>query len=85
MPLVIEGMGGRYANIGRLNGDTVWAFEGQEIFKRAVLGMSGACADVLESRPLDHAIGLESSERLQVGHELRSGFDGAGYQELVER
>jgi 3-oxoacyl-[acyl-carrier-protein] synthase-3 len=48
--LVIEGMGGRYANIGRLNGDTVWAFEGQEIFKRAVLGMSGACADVLAAQ-----------------------------------
>jgi len=48
--LVIEGMGGRYANIGRLNGDTAWAFEGQEIFKRAVLGMSGACADVLAAQ-----------------------------------
>jgi 3-oxoacyl-[acyl-carrier-protein] synthase-3 len=48
--LVIEGMGGRYANIGRLNGDTAWAFEGQEIFKRAVLGMSGACTDVLAAQ-----------------------------------
>ena len=48
--LIIEGMGGRYANIGRLNGDTVWAFEGPEIFKRAVLGMAGACADVLEAQ-----------------------------------
>jgi 3-oxoacyl-[acyl-carrier-protein] synthase-3 len=37
-------------NIGRLNGDTVWAFEGPEIFKRAVLGMAGACADVLEAQ-----------------------------------
>lgn len=48
--LVVEGMGGRYCNIGRFYGDTAWTFEGQEIFKRAVLGMSGACADVLESR-----------------------------------
>jgi 3-oxoacyl-[acyl-carrier-protein] synthase III len=48
--LVIEGMGGRYANIGRLNGDVEWAFEGQEIFKRAVLGMAGACADVLAAQ-----------------------------------
>jgi 3-oxoacyl-[acyl-carrier-protein] synthase-3 len=48
--LVIEGMGGRYANIGRINGDTAWAFEGQEIFKRAVLGMSGACCDVLAAQ-----------------------------------
>ena len=45
--LVVEGMGGRYANVGRYYGDTAWIFEGQEIFKRAVLGMSGACADVL--------------------------------------
>ena len=27
-----------------------WIFEGQEIFKRAVIGMSGACADVLAAR-----------------------------------
>ncbi|HET7203996.1 MAG TPA: ketoacyl-ACP synthase III [Steroidobacteraceae bacterium] len=45
--LVVEGMGGRYANVGRLNGDTAWIFEGQEIFKRAVLAMSGASAEVL--------------------------------------
>jgi 3-oxoacyl-[acyl-carrier-protein] synthase-3 len=46
--LVIEGMGARYAHTGRLYGDTEWVFEGQEIFKRAVLGMAGACVDVLE-------------------------------------
>ena len=45
--LVVEGMGGRYTNVGRLYGDTAWIFEGQEIFKRAVLAMSGASADVL--------------------------------------
>jgi 3-oxoacyl-[acyl-carrier-protein] synthase III len=45
--LVVEGMGGRYANVGRLNGDTTWIFEGQEIFKRAVLAMSSASAEVL--------------------------------------
>ncbi len=48
--LVVEGMGARYANVGRLYGDTAWIFEGQEIFKRAVLGMSGACADVLATQ-----------------------------------
>jgi 3-oxoacyl-[acyl-carrier-protein] synthase-3 len=48
--LVVEGMGGRYANVGRLYGETSWIFEGQEIFKRAVLGMSGACADVLATQ-----------------------------------
>jgi 3-oxoacyl-[acyl-carrier-protein] synthase-3 len=48
--LVVKGMGGRYANVGRLYGDTSWDFEGQEIFKRAVLAMAGASADVLASR-----------------------------------
>jgi 3-oxoacyl-[acyl-carrier-protein] synthase-3 len=50
--LVVEGMGTRYANFTRMFGDTNWVFEGQEIFKRAVIGMSGACADVLEARHL---------------------------------
>jgi 3-oxoacyl-[acyl-carrier-protein] synthase-3 len=50
--LVVEGMGTRYADYSRLYGDTNWIFEGPEIFKRAVLGMSGACADVLQSRHL---------------------------------
>ena len=48
--LVVEGMGCRYANQGRILGQTNWIFEGPEIFKRAVLGMSGACADVLAAR-----------------------------------
>ena len=48
--LVVEGMGTRYANFTRVFGDTDWIFEGQEIFKRAVIGMSGACADVLAAR-----------------------------------
>ena len=38
------------ANFGRLYGETNWIFEGPEIFKRAVLGMSGACADVLAAQ-----------------------------------
>jgi 3-oxoacyl-[acyl-carrier-protein] synthase-3 len=50
--LVVEGMGTRYADFSRKYGDTNWIFEGQEIFKRAVIGMSGACADVLEARGL---------------------------------
>lgn len=50
--LVVEGMGTRYADYTRMYGDTNWIFEGQEIFKRAVLGMSRACADVLENRHL---------------------------------
>jgi 3-oxoacyl-[acyl-carrier-protein] synthase-3 len=45
--LVVEGMGGRYANTGRVFGATSWIFEGQEIFKRAVLAMSSASTEVL--------------------------------------
>lgn len=48
--LVVEGMGGRYCNAGRQYGQTSWIFEGPEIFKRAVLGMSGACAEVLDAQ-----------------------------------
>jgi len=50
--LVVEGMGTRYADFTRIYGKTDWIFEGQEIFKRAVLGMSGACQNVLERRQL---------------------------------
>jgi len=45
--LRVQGMGGRYANRGVLYGITRWQFEGQEIFKRAVQGMSSACEDTL--------------------------------------
>jgi len=41
--LRVHGMGGRYANAGRFYGETSWQFDGQEIFKRAVHGMSEAC------------------------------------------
>jgi 3-oxoacyl-[acyl-carrier-protein] synthase-3 len=45
--LRVQGMGGRYANRGVLYGVTRWKFEGQEIFRRAVQGMSGACEHAL--------------------------------------
>jgi 3-oxoacyl-[acyl-carrier-protein] synthase-3 len=45
--LVIQGMGGRYADFTRCYGQTQWVFEGQEIFRRAVVGMGQACAEVL--------------------------------------
>jgi len=45
--LQVHGMGQRYANQGWVLGDTLWNFEGQEIFKRAVVGMSQACENVL--------------------------------------
>jgi len=45
--LRVQGMGGRYANHGVLYGVVRWQFEGQEIFKRAVAGMSEACEQSL--------------------------------------
>jgi 3-oxoacyl-[acyl-carrier-protein] synthase-3 len=47
--LQVHGMGQRYANRDWVLGDTQWNFEGQEIFKRAVVGMSRACEAVLEA------------------------------------
>ncbi len=50
--LSISGYGNLDANTGRANGDTEWRFEGQEIFKRAVLGMCNASENVLEEAGL---------------------------------
>jgi len=50
--LQVHGMGLRYANQGWHLGDSQWIFEGQEIFKRAVVGMSRACETVLHARGL---------------------------------
>ncbi len=85
--LVVEGMGTRYANYTRMYGDTNWIFEGQEIFKRAVLGMSGACADVLKSRhltarghrPRRAAPGQPADHRGRC--EARGNADGEGVRE----
>jgi 3-oxoacyl-[acyl-carrier-protein] synthase-3 len=45
--LRVHGMGANYAHQGRILGKTEWQFEGQEIFKKAVHGMSTACAEAL--------------------------------------
>jgi 3-oxoacyl-[acyl-carrier-protein] synthase-3 len=45
--LRVRGMGTTYANHGVTLGDTAWDFDGQEIFKRAVHGMTAASHDVL--------------------------------------
>jgi 3-oxoacyl-[acyl-carrier-protein] synthase-3 len=46
--LRVRGMGCSYANRGVMLGDTQWDFDGQEIFRRAVHGMTRASAKVLE-------------------------------------
>jgi len=45
--LRVHGMGAAYAHQNRIIGKTEWQFEGQEIFKKAVHGMSMACAEAL--------------------------------------
>ena len=45
--LRVRGHGTTYANRSVHYGDTLWDFDGQEIFKRAVHGMTEASADVL--------------------------------------
>lgn len=45
--LRVRGMGCTYANRGVTLGDTLWDFDGQEIFKRAVRGMADASSKAL--------------------------------------
>ena len=46
--LRVRGIGCGYAGQGVVLGDTLWDFDGQVIFKRAVAGMTAASARVLE-------------------------------------
>jgi 3-oxoacyl-[acyl-carrier-protein] synthase III len=45
--LRVRGMGTMYANLGVQYGQTTWDFDGQEIFRKAVQGMSDASLDVM--------------------------------------
>jgi 3-oxoacyl-[acyl-carrier-protein] synthase III len=67
--LLVRGMGQRWANRGWVLGDTLWNFEGQEIFKRAVVGMSKACETVLGARglgPEDIALVVPHQANLRI-------------------
>ena len=46
--LRVRGMGTMYANLGVAYGQTSWDFDGQEIFRKAVQGMSDASLDVMK-------------------------------------
>jgi 3-oxoacyl-[acyl-carrier-protein] synthase-3 len=46
--LRVHGMGAGYAHQNRILGQTEWQFEGQEIFKKAVHGMTLACDEALK-------------------------------------
>jgi len=67
--LRVDGMGGRYANRGVLYGITRWQFEGQEIFKRAVQGMSGASEEALRrigAQPADVDLVVPHQANLRI-------------------
>jgi 3-oxoacyl-[acyl-carrier-protein] synthase III len=46
--LRVRGIGCGYAGLGITFGDTMWDFDGQAIFKRAVKGMTDACERVMK-------------------------------------
>ena len=50
--LRVRGFGCSYSGYGITLGDTFWDFDGQQIFKRAVLGMSRASSEVLNRSAL---------------------------------
>lgn len=50
--LAVNGWGTKFANQGIMLGHTIWSFVGQEIFKKAVVGMGKACDSVLEKEGL---------------------------------
>ncbi len=57
--LRVRGMGTMYANLGVQYGQTSWDFDGQEIFRKAVQGMSEASLDVMRRAGVSMAdIGL---------------------------
>jgi 3-oxoacyl-[acyl-carrier-protein] synthase III len=57
--LRVRGMGTMYANLGVQYGQTSWDFDGQEIFRKAVQGMSDASLDVLKKAGVSiHEVGL---------------------------
>lgn len=45
--LRVRGKGAAYVNKGMQYGDTIWDFDGQEIFKKAVTGMGEASVEVM--------------------------------------
>ena len=62
--LRVRGMGTMYANLGAEYGQTRWDFDGQEIFRKAVQGMSEASLDVM------HRVGVTMDDiALVVPHQ----------------
>jgi len=88
--LDIRGVGARYANQGIPCGYTSWNFDGQEIFKRAVLGMTQASLDALAKRGLaigdvDLMVPHQANQRIIDAVGKRVGIDPARVYVNVQR
>jgi len=88
--LDIRGVGGRYANQGIPHGYTSWNFDGQEIFKRAVLGMTQASLEALAKRGLaigdvDLMVPHQANQRIIDAVGKRVGIDPAKVFVNVQR
>ena len=88
--LRVRGMGCAYANRGIVFGDTQWDFDGQEIFKRAVQGMTQASAAVLKKcgvRPeeIDLVVPHQANLRIIEAVVTRTGIPMDKVMLTVER
>ena len=88
--LDIRGVGARYANLGLPYGFTVWNFDGQEIFKRAVVGMAQAGEEALAKRGLsvadvDLLVPHQANRRIIDAVGRRIGIDPAKVFVNVQR
>jgi 3-oxoacyl-[acyl-carrier-protein] synthase III len=88
--LDIRGVGAQYANRGLPYGFTVWNFDGQEIFKRAVVAMSQASEEALAKRGLsigevDLMVPHQANRRIIDAVGRRLGIDPAKVFVNVER
>src|ERR1700693_4460288 len=67
--LRVRGMGTMYSNLGVEYGQTSWDFDGQEIFRKAVQGMSEASLDVMRRAGVtmdDIALALPNQANLRI-------------------
>jgi 3-oxoacyl-[acyl-carrier-protein] synthase-3 len=88
--LDIRGVGARYANLGLPYGVTHWNFDGQEIFKRAVIGMAQASEEALARRgktvvDVDLLVPHQANRRIIDAVGRRLGVDPAKVFTNVER
>ncbi len=88
--LDIRGVGARYANQGIPGGYSSWSFDGQEIFKKAVIGMTNASVEALGKKGLaigdvDLMIPHQANQRIIDAVGKRVGIDPARVFVNVQR